>query len=119
MPTHAMEAALRSEKLQLKTENTTLTLALSWVHAQPGTEEERQQLFNRLLKSLRYARMSAFFLADAVTEPLVVASGMVPHIVRRGFSRREEFERGFNPRLPVARRRGGQGGVSRDIQGRG
>jgi hypothetical protein len=55
MPIHAMEAVLRSEHLELKTENTTFTLALYWVKKQPGTEEERQRLFNRLLKSPRCA----------------------------------------------------------------
>ena len=85
VPIHAVEAVLRSEKLQLKSENYTLTLALHWARPQKGTKDKRQQLFNRLLKSLRYARLSAFFLAAAIRMmPAVQDSGMVSDIVWRG-----------------------------------
>ena len=47
--------------------------------------------------------MSALFLAAAVKQPLVVASGMVPDIVWRGFSRRDELERVFPMQLPPSR----------------
>jgi hypothetical protein len=79
-------------------------LALYWAYLQIGTEEERQQLANRLLKSLHYARMSALVLAAAIKQPPVVTSGMVPDIVWRGFfSRRDELERRFSQQLPPSR----------------
>ncbi len=66
LPLPAMEALLRSEKLQLKSENVTFVLALWWIRKQPEKEEERQLMFNRLFKSLRYARTSSAFLASIV-----------------------------------------------------
>ncbi len=64
LPLPAMEALLRSEKLQLKSENVTFSLALWWTMGQPGAKKERQSMFTRMLKSMRYARMSSVFLAS-------------------------------------------------------
>jgi hypothetical protein len=63
LPLPAVETLLRSEQLQLKSENYAFSLALWWTMVQEGSQEELQPLFDRLLSSLRFARMSPEFLA--------------------------------------------------------
>ena len=89
LPIGGIEALLRSEELQLKSENITFSLALWWMMEQAGTQEELQPLFNRLLKSLRYARMSAVFLASIAQEEWAKDSGLLPAIMTCGLWRRD------------------------------
>jgi hypothetical protein len=83
LPFHVMEAVLRSDALQLTSENVAFSLALWWVLEQQGggsTHQGQQQLLNRLLKTLRFARMSTNFLASIAQHPWVQDSGLLPAI---------------------------------------
>jgi hypothetical protein len=81
----------------------TFSLALWWILGQKGMREERQPLFNRLLKSLRYARMSAVFLASIAQEDWVKDSGVASSILVRGLWRRDDVPRRNVPRMPPSR----------------
>jgi hypothetical protein len=105
LPIGAIEALLRSEELQLKSENYSFSLALWWIAKQEGTRAEQQPLFNRLLKSLRYARMSAVFLASIASFTRVQKSGLLPSIMARAIWRRDYVPRpeGLQLKLPTSR----------------
>jgi len=103
LPLPAMEAVLRSEKLQLKSENYAFTLALWWTLAQPGAAAEQHLLLKRLLKSLHYTRMSCAFLAAIVQLPGVRDSGLVPAILTRAFWWRDVPLRELWAQLPRSR----------------
>jgi hypothetical protein len=103
LPIGAIEAVLRSEELQLKSENYSFSLALWWIMRQKGTVGEQQPLFNRLLKSLRYARMSAVFLASIASFAGVQNTGLLPSIMRRGLWRRDDVPSAYGFRLPASR----------------
>ena len=83
VPIGGIEAVLRSEELQHKSENYAFSLALWWAMQQKSGHRERPSLLNRLLKSLRYARMSALFLAIIVQLKWVQDSGLLPSILTR------------------------------------
>jgi hypothetical protein len=59
-----LELALRSEDLQLASENDTFALVGGWVASQP--ESERKAAFDQLVRCLRFHRMSGDFLALVV-----------------------------------------------------
>jgi hypothetical protein len=101
LPVGGMEALLRSEKLQLKSENCTFSLARWWILAQEGTSDEWQPLFTRLLKSLRYARMSSVFLASITRDPLIINSGLLPSIMTNAIWRRDTFSHGASVVYPL------------------
>jgi len=103
LPVGAMEALLRSEKLQLKSENFTFSLALWWIRKQPEKEEERQLMLNRLFKSLRYARMSSAFLASIVDSDWVKDSGLLPGIMKPAIWRRDDVLMTYDPMFPASR----------------
>jgi hypothetical protein len=81
LPLPVFEALLRSEKLQLKSENYAFSLALWWTYNQPAPAEVLQLLFNRLLKSLHYFAMSPAFLASIAHLGSVSDSGLLPSIM--------------------------------------
>jgi hypothetical protein len=67
LPFNVMKAVLRSERLQLKSENYSLSLAMWWVaEQQDRTAEERRGFFEGLSNSLRYARMTTAFVVSAL-----------------------------------------------------
>lgn len=102
LPIGGIEALLRSEELQLMSENYAFTLALWWVLSQPGSREERQPLFNRLLKSLRWARMSSDFVAIVGQLHWVKDSGLAASIMTRALWRRDEMREEYHtPRSRV------------------
>jgi hypothetical protein len=103
LPLPAIEAALRSEKLQLKSENYAFSLALWWYFMQPGTKEERRPLLKRLLMSLRYARMSSTLLASIAQIGPVVETGLLPSIMTRGIWRHDDSHRWFVVSMPISR----------------
>ena len=101
LPIGKIEALLRSEELQLRSENCCFTLAHWWVMKQEGDADEvLQPLFNRLLKSLIYARMSPEFLAAMTDFGLVKDSGLLPSIMRRALWRRDYV---FDDSMPPSR----------------
>lgn len=63
---------------------------------QEGSGDERQPLFNHLLNSLRFARMSAAFLASILYEDWVKESGLGFPIMQRAIWRRDD-ERMLHP----------------------
>ena len=105
LPIGGIEALLRSEQLQLKSENYAYTLDYSWVVMMQGGHwgQRGQLLFNRLLKSLRYARTSAFFLSTIAQFHAVQASGLLPAIMTRAFWRRSNAPRANPVTLPASR----------------
>ena len=70
---------------------------------QDKTQEKWQLLFNRLLKSLRYARMSADFLATIAQFTAVQASGLLPAIMTQALWRRGNAPRVYPVTLPASR----------------
>ena len=104
LPIGGIEALLRSKALLLKSENITFSLALWWVMNQEGDINEVQQpLFNRLLKSLRYARMSAVFLASIAQLEWVEYSGLATSILTRGLWRRDDVPGLEHASMPSSR----------------
>jgi hypothetical protein len=59
-----LELALRSENLQLASENDTCALVGGWLESQP--KSERKTAFSRLVRCLRFHHMSGDFLANVV-----------------------------------------------------
>jgi hypothetical protein len=59
-----LKLALRSEHLQLASENDAYALASGWVASLP--KEERKSAFNELARCLRFHHMSPLFLSTAV-----------------------------------------------------
>lgn len=82
LPLAAMEAVLQSEHFHLKSENYAFSLALWWALEQPGAEEERRELLDRLLPSLRYTRMSAPFPAAIAQLDCPIISDLLPSIIQ-------------------------------------
>jgi hypothetical protein len=103
LPIDAIEGVLRSEKLQLMSENSAFSLAYWWVLGQTDTAGERRRLFTRLLKSLRYERMSSVFLTSIIQHNWVQYSGLLSWIVARGFWRRDGVPLHWVPPLPPSR----------------
>jgi hypothetical protein len=64
LPLPVLALALRSEDLQLYSENDTYALVGGWVGSQP--ESERKSAFDRLVRCLRFHHMSGDFLANVV-----------------------------------------------------
>jgi hypothetical protein len=64
LPLPVLELALRSENLQLVSENDTYALVGGWVDSQP--EGERAAAFSRLVRCLRFHQMSGSFLSTVV-----------------------------------------------------
>jgi hypothetical protein len=107
LPIGGIEALLRSEELQLKSENYTASLAMWWALGQEEHEKEVQQLlFNRLLRSFRYTRMSSTFLASLADNSWVTDSGLLHDIMRRTIWRRDFVLRVYSPEFPASRVKG-------------
>jgi hypothetical protein len=106
LPLPAVETLLRSEQLQLKSENYAFSLAMWWIMEQEGSQEELQPLFDRLLGSLRFARMSRPFLASIVHRSWVKDSPMLRSVMACGLRRRNAVPRTRRDALPPSRVQG-------------
>jgi hypothetical protein len=91
----AFEALLSSEGLQLKTENETFWLLLSWVEAQSEESEEgKQELFTRIAKHLQFHAMDPGYVLLLVREhPRIIAAGLqgqvlLESLIRANLARR-------------------------------
>ena len=92
LSTLALEAALRSDHLNVVTENFTFTLVESWCDAQVAKGVARGEVlaaFKRLASSLRFASMSRDFLGMVVAgSPWMVEAGDISCAVIKVLSQR-------------------------------
>ena len=81
-----------------------LSLAFWWIMNQDGDDEaEQQPLFNRLLKSQNYARMSASFLASIAQIHGFRYSGLLHSIMTCAFWRRDVVPKRYSFKTPPSR----------------
>lgn len=103
-----MDVLLQSEALILRSENYFLG---AWIYQSCSLPEQRMSAFKRLVKHIRFNRLSTDFLANCVSYcPLATTSGILPFMMRSGLVLRNVDIKttlsGFDQHGEPSRRRG-------------
>jgi hypothetical protein len=81
----AMDVLLQSEALMLRSENEAYYFLGAWLYQSCPLPEQRMSAFKRLVKHIRFNRLSTDFLANCVSYcPLATTSSLLPFMMRSG-----------------------------------
>jgi hypothetical protein len=92
MPARAFEALLKSESLQLQSENEPYSLLVAWLQQSPHMTDSarRAAIFKELAPLLRYHHMTPDFLANIVSQcPLMNDPGLLRSVMHAAFVQRD------------------------------